>query len=161
MWGPFCPVGESYFSKATASRSASSSAGELRWRGKWRDWALLQTAQGTKDDLNTCIQRLNYAASAPCAYVAIACTLKISFCSVQEEQACSTALILACSSAACDREVSQWATRAFFRSDHTFYTQIQVHLLTLYTNYKHFFCPLHNQIWRRSTDEVPCSHGIS
>lgn len=36
-------------------------------------------------------------------------------CSVQEEQACATALILACSTAACDREVSQWATRAFFR----------------------------------------------
>lgn len=35
--------------------------------------------------------------------------------SMQEEQACGTALILACSSAACDREVSQWATRAFFR----------------------------------------------
>uniref|UniRef100_A0A7N6F9K5 Nucleoporin 155 n=1 Tax=Anabas testudineus TaxID=64144 RepID=A0A7N6F9K5_ANATE len=46
----------------------------------------------------------------------------------REEQACATALILACSSAACDREVLQWATRAFFR---------------------------------RSTDEVPCSHGIS
>uniref|UniRef100_A0A7N8YQ27 Nuclear pore complex protein Nup155 n=1 Tax=Mastacembelus armatus TaxID=205130 RepID=A0A7N8YQ27_9TELE len=34
----------------------------------------------------------------------------------REEQACATALILSCSSAACDREVSQWATRAFFRS---------------------------------------------
>lgn len=33
----------------------------------------------------------------------------------REEQACGTALILACSSAACDREVSLWATRAFFR----------------------------------------------
>ncbi|TKS84459.1 Nuclear pore complex protein [Collichthys lucidus] len=33
----------------------------------------------------------------------------------REEQACATALILACSSSACDREVSQWATRAFFR----------------------------------------------
>ncbi|XP_076020291.1 nuclear pore complex protein Nup155 [Genypterus blacodes] len=33
----------------------------------------------------------------------------------REEQACSTALILACSSLACNREVSQWATRAFFR----------------------------------------------
>uniref|UniRef100_A0A7N6AE55 Nuclear pore complex protein Nup155 n=1 Tax=Anabas testudineus TaxID=64144 RepID=A0A7N6AE55_ANATE len=33
----------------------------------------------------------------------------------REEQACATALILACSSAACDREVLQWATRAFFR----------------------------------------------
>uniref|UniRef100_A0A8B9HM25 Nucleoporin 155 n=1 Tax=Astyanax mexicanus TaxID=7994 RepID=A0A8B9HM25_ASTMX len=33
----------------------------------------------------------------------------------REEQACATALILACSSAACDREVSVWATRAFFR----------------------------------------------
>ncbi|KAF3849089.1 hypothetical protein F7725_015586 [Dissostichus mawsoni] len=33
----------------------------------------------------------------------------------REEQACGTALILACSSSACDREVSQWATRAFFR----------------------------------------------
>ncbi|XP_061656258.1 nuclear pore complex protein Nup155 [Phyllopteryx taeniolatus] len=33
----------------------------------------------------------------------------------REEQACATALILACSNAACDREVSQWATRAFFR----------------------------------------------
>ncbi|XP_073334583.1 nuclear pore complex protein Nup155 [Pagrus major] len=33
----------------------------------------------------------------------------------REEQACATALILACSGAACDREVSQWATRAFFR----------------------------------------------
>ncbi|XP_034956535.1 nuclear pore complex protein Nup155 [Zootoca vivipara] len=32
-----------------------------------------------------------------------------------EEQACATCLILACSSAACDREVSVWATRAFFR----------------------------------------------
>uniref|UniRef100_A0A673MAY4 Nuclear pore complex protein Nup155-like n=1 Tax=Sinocyclocheilus rhinocerous TaxID=307959 RepID=A0A673MAY4_9TELE len=32
-----------------------------------------------------------------------------------EGQACATALILACSSAACDREVSVWATRAFFR----------------------------------------------
>ncbi|KAJ8408637.1 hypothetical protein AAFF_G00252720 [Aldrovandia affinis] len=33
----------------------------------------------------------------------------------REDQACATALILACSSAACDREVSVWATRAFFR----------------------------------------------
>ncbi|XP_053153166.1 nuclear pore complex protein Nup155 [Hemicordylus capensis] len=33
----------------------------------------------------------------------------------QEEQACATCLILACSAAACDREVSTWATRAFFR----------------------------------------------
>ncbi|XP_040833408.1 nuclear pore complex protein Nup155 isoform X2 [Ochotona curzoniae] len=33
----------------------------------------------------------------------------------QEDQACATCLILACSSAACDREVSAWATRAFFR----------------------------------------------
>ncbi|XP_065120565.1 nuclear pore complex protein Nup155 isoform X1 [Paramisgurnus dabryanus] len=33
----------------------------------------------------------------------------------REEQACATALILACSTAACDREVSVWATRAFFR----------------------------------------------
>lgn len=33
----------------------------------------------------------------------------------REEQACGTSLILACSAAACDREVSQWATRAFFR----------------------------------------------
>uniref|UniRef100_A0A4W4F518 Nuclear pore complex protein Nup155 n=1 Tax=Electrophorus electricus TaxID=8005 RepID=A0A4W4F518_ELEEL len=33
----------------------------------------------------------------------------------KEEQACATALILACSSAACDREISVWATRAFFR----------------------------------------------
>ncbi|XP_048876664.1 nuclear pore complex protein Nup155 [Brienomyrus brachyistius] len=33
----------------------------------------------------------------------------------REEQACATALILACSSSACDREVSAWATRAFFR----------------------------------------------
>lgn len=33
----------------------------------------------------------------------------------KEEQACATALILACSNAACDLEVSQWATRAFFR----------------------------------------------
>ncbi|XP_011603164.2 nuclear pore complex protein Nup155 isoform X1 [Takifugu rubripes] len=33
----------------------------------------------------------------------------------REEQACATALILACSNAACDREVSQWATRSFFR----------------------------------------------
>ncbi|XP_075900928.1 nuclear pore complex protein Nup155 [Nelusetta ayraudi] len=33
----------------------------------------------------------------------------------KEEQACATALILASSSSACDREVSQWATRAFFR----------------------------------------------
>uniref|UniRef100_A0A3B4XD68 Nuclear pore complex protein Nup155 n=1 Tax=Seriola lalandi dorsalis TaxID=1841481 RepID=A0A3B4XD68_SERLL len=33
----------------------------------------------------------------------------------REEQACATALILACSNAASDREVSQWATRAFFR----------------------------------------------
>ncbi|KAJ0057198.1 hypothetical protein NL108_002123, partial [Boleophthalmus pectinirostris] len=33
----------------------------------------------------------------------------------QEEQACATSLILSCSTAACDREVSQWATRAFFR----------------------------------------------
>ncbi|CAL8321736.1 unnamed protein product [Lota lota] len=33
----------------------------------------------------------------------------------REEQACATSLILACSRAACDREVSQWATRAFFR----------------------------------------------
>ncbi|XP_031414368.1 nuclear pore complex protein Nup155 [Clupea harengus] len=33
----------------------------------------------------------------------------------REEQACATGLILACSSAACDREVSIWATRAFFR----------------------------------------------
>uniref|UniRef100_A0A672HEV3 Nucleoporin 155 n=1 Tax=Salarias fasciatus TaxID=181472 RepID=A0A672HEV3_SALFA len=33
----------------------------------------------------------------------------------REEQACATALILACSSSASDQEVSQWATRAFFR----------------------------------------------
>ncbi|XP_054843250.1 nuclear pore complex protein Nup155 [Eublepharis macularius] len=33
----------------------------------------------------------------------------------QEDQACATCLILACSAAACDREVSSWATRAFFR----------------------------------------------
>ncbi|MEE6458037.1 hypothetical protein FKM82_000160 [Ascaphus truei] len=33
----------------------------------------------------------------------------------KEEQACATCLILACSSAASDREVSIWATRAFFR----------------------------------------------
>ncbi|XP_062269095.1 nuclear pore complex protein Nup155 [Platichthys flesus] len=33
----------------------------------------------------------------------------------REEQACATALILACSISACDREVSQWATRSFFR----------------------------------------------
>ncbi|XP_034458801.1 nuclear pore complex protein Nup155 isoform X2 [Hippoglossus hippoglossus] len=33
----------------------------------------------------------------------------------REEQACATALILACSSSACDREVSQWATKSFFR----------------------------------------------
>ncbi|XP_037120775.1 nuclear pore complex protein Nup155 [Syngnathus acus] len=33
----------------------------------------------------------------------------------REEQACATALILACSNEACNREVSQWATRAFFR----------------------------------------------
>ncbi|XP_048037305.1 nuclear pore complex protein Nup155 isoform X1 [Megalobrama amblycephala] len=33
----------------------------------------------------------------------------------REEQACATALILACSTAASDREVSVWATRAFFR----------------------------------------------
>ncbi|XP_076159281.1 nuclear pore complex protein Nup155 isoform X1 [Alosa pseudoharengus] len=33
----------------------------------------------------------------------------------REEQACATALILACSNAACDREVSIWSTRAFFR----------------------------------------------
>ncbi|XP_057289225.1 nuclear pore complex protein Nup155 isoform X1 [Pezoporus wallicus] len=33
----------------------------------------------------------------------------------QEDQACATCLILACSNAACDREVSAWATRAFFR----------------------------------------------
>ncbi|NWW81042.1 NU155 protein, partial [Climacteris rufus] len=33
----------------------------------------------------------------------------------QEDQACATCLILACSSAAYDREVSAWATRAFFR----------------------------------------------
>uniref|UniRef100_A0A8C8GPQ0 Nuclear pore complex protein Nup155 n=1 Tax=Oncorhynchus tshawytscha TaxID=74940 RepID=A0A8C8GPQ0_ONCTS len=33
----------------------------------------------------------------------------------REDQACATALILSFSSAACDREVSQWATRAFFR----------------------------------------------
>lgn len=33
----------------------------------------------------------------------------------KEEQACATALILACSTAACDREVLVWATRAFFR----------------------------------------------
>ncbi|GAB1299230.1 Nuclear pore complex protein Nup155 [Apodemus speciosus] len=32
----------------------------------------------------------------------------------QEDQACATCLILACSTAACDREVSAWATRAFF-----------------------------------------------
>ncbi|XP_049995011.1 nuclear pore complex protein Nup155 isoform X2 [Alexandromys fortis] len=35
--------------------------------------------------------------------------------SAQEDQACATCLILACSTAACDREVSAWATRAFFR----------------------------------------------
>ncbi|XP_076842691.1 nuclear pore complex protein Nup155 isoform X2 [Brachyhypopomus gauderio] len=33
----------------------------------------------------------------------------------REEQACATALILACSSAASDREISVWAARAFFR----------------------------------------------
>ncbi|KAM9329214.1 nuclear pore complex protein Nup155 [Gastrophryne carolinensis] len=33
----------------------------------------------------------------------------------QEDQACATCLILMCSSAASDREVSTWATRAFFR----------------------------------------------
>ncbi|XP_068106698.1 nuclear pore complex protein Nup155 [Hyperolius riggenbachi] len=33
----------------------------------------------------------------------------------QEDQACATCLILACSSSASDREVSAWATRAFFR----------------------------------------------
>ncbi|NXN93474.1 NU155 protein, partial [Rhinopomastus cyanomelas] len=33
----------------------------------------------------------------------------------QEDQACATCLILACSNAASDREVSAWATRAFFR----------------------------------------------
>ncbi|TRY66457.1 hypothetical protein DNTS_035000 [Danionella cerebrum] len=33
----------------------------------------------------------------------------------REEQACATALILSCSTAASDREVSVWATRAFFR----------------------------------------------
>ncbi|XP_053787958.1 nuclear pore complex protein Nup155 isoform X2 [Vidua chalybeata] len=33
----------------------------------------------------------------------------------QEDQACATCLILACSNAAYDREVSAWATRAFFR----------------------------------------------
>ncbi|XP_049594009.1 nuclear pore complex protein Nup155 [Syngnathus scovelli] len=33
----------------------------------------------------------------------------------REEQACATALILACSNESCNREVSQWATRAFFR----------------------------------------------
>ncbi|KAJ7399498.1 hypothetical protein BTVI_114420 [Pitangus sulphuratus] len=33
----------------------------------------------------------------------------------QEDQACATCLILACSTAAYDREVSAWATRAFFR----------------------------------------------
>ncbi|KAF1434426.1 hypothetical protein FQV22_0004963, partial [Spheniscus magellanicus] len=33
----------------------------------------------------------------------------------KEDQACATCLILACSNAACDREVSAWATRAFFR----------------------------------------------
>uniref|UniRef100_A0A8D0GNR6 Nucleoporin 155 n=1 Tax=Sphenodon punctatus TaxID=8508 RepID=A0A8D0GNR6_SPHPU len=32
-----------------------------------------------------------------------------------KKQACATCLILACSIAACDREVSAWATRAFFR----------------------------------------------
>lgn len=33
----------------------------------------------------------------------------------QPDQACATCLILACSHAACDREISVWATRAFFR----------------------------------------------
>ncbi|XP_072272710.1 nuclear pore complex protein Nup155 [Pyxicephalus adspersus] len=33
----------------------------------------------------------------------------------QEDQACASCLILACSSSASDREVSSWATRAFFR----------------------------------------------
>uniref|UniRef100_A0A8B9NBL4 Nuclear pore complex protein Nup155 n=1 Tax=Accipiter nisus TaxID=211598 RepID=A0A8B9NBL4_9AVES len=33
----------------------------------------------------------------------------------QEGQACATCFILACSNAACDREVSAWAIRAFFR----------------------------------------------
>ncbi|KAM9820794.1 nuclear pore complex protein Nup155 [Neosynchiropus ocellatus] len=33
----------------------------------------------------------------------------------REEQACAAALILACSGEACNREVSLWATRAFFR----------------------------------------------
>ncbi len=53
---------------------------------------------------------------------------ELLICSVQEEQACATALILACSSAACDREVSQWATRAFFRSDHIVYIHTDLHL---------------------------------
>lgn len=48
---------------------------------------------------------------------------------VQEEQACGTALILACSSAASDREVSQWATRAFFRSDGDFNIFVIVYIL--------------------------------
>ncbi|KAG7264504.1 hypothetical protein CRUP_020642 [Coryphaenoides rupestris] len=34
----------------------------------------------------------------------------------REEQACATSLILACSRAASDREVSQWATSSFFRN---------------------------------------------
>ncbi|NXH16466.1 NU155 protein, partial [Bucco capensis] len=33
----------------------------------------------------------------------------------QKDEACATCLILACSNTACDREVSAWATRAFFR----------------------------------------------
>ncbi|XP_077377785.1 nuclear pore complex protein Nup155-like isoform X2 [Festucalex cinctus] len=33
----------------------------------------------------------------------------------QEDQACATALLLACSTAACNSEVSKWATTAFFR----------------------------------------------
>ncbi|XP_019645345.1 PREDICTED: nuclear pore complex protein Nup155-like isoform X1 [Branchiostoma belcheri] len=34
---------------------------------------------------------------------------------LRDEQACATCLILACSKAASDQEVSEWATRAFFR----------------------------------------------
>ncbi|XP_056402290.1 nuclear pore complex protein Nup155 isoform X2 [Hyla sarda] len=37
------------------------------------------------------------------------------FFKLQQDEACATCLILACSHAACDREISVWATRAFYR----------------------------------------------
>lgn len=46
VYAPCCPVGESYLSKISASRPTPSLICELCWRWKWRDWTVLQAAQG-------------------------------------------------------------------------------------------------------------------